>query len=272
MKGEGSTRVVLVTHLNPDLDACMAMWLMTRYVFAEREHRFRFIPVGSERKAINATGREQIVYVDTGGGKYDHHDTSDYVCTASLIAEDYSIWTPAIREMIEYTLAVDHGKVLDADVRSFDLVNIIEGLNKIHSNSPELVLEIVLSCLDAVHTSLSDSLEAKEHLKHAIYFDSRWGKGIGIVSSNPKTRYLAHRRGFQVYVYVDPIHGYRGFMAPGDSDVDFGSLFETLREVEPEADWFLHSSKQLLLCGSRKAPDRNLSSLSLEQMIDLVRR
>jgi len=271
MESEETKGVVLVTHLNPDLDACTAVWLLTRYVFPESEYQYEFVPVGPERKAINTAERERIIYIDTGGGRYDHHATSDYVCAASLIAKDYSIRDPAATEMIEYALAVDHGKVVGADVGSFDLVNIIEGLNKLYPDSPKLVLEVTLSCLDAVHTNLSDLLEAEEYLKRATFFKTEWGKGVGVVTSNMKTRYLAHRRGFEVFVYVDPEHGYRGFMAPGNSKADFSAIYREIVELEPGADWFLHSSKQLLLCGSSKAPDKRPSSLSLEQMIDLVR-
>lgn len=269
---EETSRTVLVTHFNPDLDACTAVWLLTRYVLQEEEVRYEFVPVGTERKVLSTHRRERVIYIDTGGGKYDHHGTSDYVCAASLVAGKHSLRDPAVAEMVKYALAVDHGEVLASDVGAFDLLNVLEGLNKLHPDDPELVLKLTLSCLDAIHLSLSDLIDAREDLKRGIPFRTEWGKGIALTTSNRQTRYLAHRSGFEVFVYIDPDRGFRGFMAPGGSEVDFTSVYERITEVEPDADWFLHSSKQLLLCGSSKAPGKRLSSLSLEEMVDLVRR
>jgi len=271
-KADETSRTVLVTHFNPDLDACTAVWLLTRYVLQEEDIRYEFVPVGTGRQVLSTHSRERLIYVDTGGGKYDHHATSEYVCAASLVAREHSLRDPAVAKMVEYALAVDHGEVLASDVGAFDLLNILEGLNKLHPDDPELVLKLTLSCLDAIHVTLSDLIEAREDLKRGIPFETELGKGIALVTSNRQARYLAHRSGFEVFVYIDPDRGFRGFMAPGESQVDFTSVYRRIVEIEPHADWFLHSSKQLLLCGSSKAPGKRLSSLSLEEMIDVLRR
>jgi hypothetical protein len=264
-------RVTIVSHLSPDLDSCTAVWLLTRFPYLGYNHVFKFVPVGSKLYISKNKSQQVIIHVDTGGGEFDHHDKSDYVCAASLVAEKYSISTPGINELVAYTLAVDHGKIFNSDIGRFDILRIIEGLNKILPDKPKEVLEIVLSCLDAIYANLSDAYDAPKYLEDAIYFDTLWGRGAGVISSNSEVRYLAHRQGIKVFVFVDPMYGYRGFMAPGDSKVDFSSLAAKLKKIEPEADWFLHSSKQLLLCGSKKAPNKKLSSLSLDQMIQFIK-
>jgi hypothetical protein len=262
---------IIVTQTNPDLDACMSIWLLTRFAFPGIEYELRFLPVGKRMTEDVVSGRE-VIYVDTGGSKYDHHHTSEYVCAASLVADDLELKeNEAIARMIRYTLKVDHGQLFNIDVSDFDLINVIEGMNIMYAKNPKTTVIKLLECLDAVYRSLLREIEAEGEIKRIIVFDTKWGRGAALSSSNKFVRYLCHRKGYIIFIYVDPVKGYRGFTAPGDSGVDFSIIYERVRNIEPDADWFLHSSKELLLCGSAKAPDRKLSSLTLEQMISLVR-
>lgn len=271
-KSNQREKLVFVTHHNPDLDACMAIWLLKRFAFRKEDSVLKFVPMGKKLASSEAEKGNKIIYVDTSGGKYDHHDTKEYVCAASLVMEDLGLNSNlAIKRMVKYALATDHGKISSVDVNNFDLVNALEGLNELYYDHPEVIVKTILPCLDGIYESLKHQIEAEEEFKKAIVFKTKWGKGAGVISPNRKVRYLAHRKGFQVFIYINPAYGYRGFTAPGNSDVDFSELFEKLRSIEPEADWFLHSGKKLLLCGSGKAPDKKLSSLVLEKMIDLVK-
>jgi hypothetical protein len=272
-KRRNKRKIILATHLNPDLDACMAIWLLKKFAFAGEECILRFVPMHGELPPMEIAEVDEVIYIDTSGGKYDHHNIADEnICAASLVMKDLSLENDiAIKRMVEYTLRVDHGKIFSTDVSAFDLINTIEGLNKVHRHNPELVVHIIESCLDGIYASLRQIIEAEKKLENVIVFKTKWGEGAGVMSSNPKVRYLAHRRGFKVFIYVDSVKSFRGYTAPGDSDVDFTDLFKKLKDIEPEADWFLHSSKKLLLCGSGKAPDRRLSSLSLEQMVNLIK-
>lgn len=265
-------RNIFVTHYNPDLDACMGIWLFTHFIFPKEKYILRFVPMGGKLSFKEVRKKDNVIYIDTSGGKYDHHHTGDYVCATSLVMEDFTLGKdPAIKRMVEYALAVDHGKISSVNVNDFDLVNTIEGLNRLYFNNPEFVVNIIMSCLDGIYTNMKQLIEAEKELERAVVFDTKWGKGAGIVSSNPKIRHLAHRNGLKIFLHINPIHGYRGFSAPGGSNVDFNDLYERIKGAEPEADWFLHSSKELLLCGSAKARDRKLSSLSLEDMIEIVK-
>ena len=265
-------RIVFVTHYNPDLDGCVAIWLLKKFGFPQAEHIIKFVPMGGKLPCEEVRNGDEVIYVDTSGGKYDHHETEEYVSSASMAMKEVAPTNDvAIERMVDYALAVDHGKVLNTDVSTFDLVNIIEGLNRVQHREPGVVVDIVICCLDGIYRSLTELIEAERELEKAVFFTTRWGKGAGAVTSNRKTRYLAHRQGIKVFVYVDEVSGYRGFTASGDSPVDFSVLAERIRGLEPEADWYLHTSRRLLLCGSGKAPNRKLSSMPLERMIDLVK-
>jgi len=265
-------KLVIVTHVNPDLDSCLAIWLIKRFVFPNKEIIIKFVSMNEKIPPSEVKNGYEVIYVDTGHGKYNHHNTSKYVCAASLVMKDFTLEkNEAIKNMVNYALIIDHGKNLNKEVSDFDLINVIEGLNNIYKQNPEMVVEKCIYFLDGIYYSLKQKIVAEKELEKAITFKTKWGKGIGITTSNPKVRYLAHKKGYKVFINVDPIYKYRSFLSPGNSDVDYSELYEKIKKIEPNSEWFLHSSKQLLLCGSKKAPNKKLSNLSLQQMINLLK-
>jgi hypothetical protein len=62
-----------------------------------------------------------------------------------------------------------------------------------------------------------------------------------------------------------------GIAARSRSNVDLTPVYRDLRRIEPDADWYLHPSKRLLLCGTAKAPPRVPSKLSLEELVGVLR-
>ena len=60
----------IVTHINPDLDAITSVWLLVRFGGTDfRDASFSFVPAGERLGKED----EQVVHVDTGLGKFDHH-------------------------------------------------------------------------------------------------------------------------------------------------------------------------------------------------------
>lgn len=257
----------IVTQLSPDLDACLSVWLLRRFGgFADAE--LGFVSTGNR---LPEEKDKQTIYVDTSGGKYDHHHTNEPVCAASLVLQDLKLESDqALKRLVDFTILVDHGLLMDTDLGNFNLVHIMHGLNRIFADAPEKVVEISGYVFDSLYAYLSDDIQAQAVFEKAVGFETRWGPGIGVVTSNRQVRYLAHQRGYKVYVHVDPQTGFRGFESPGGSGVDFTEIYERIRQIEPDADWFLHSSKELLLCGSPKAPDKKLSNLPLKSLVSLV--
>ena len=142
---------IYVTHYNPDLDSCMGIWLLTRYVYSNEDYKIQFVSVGEAITKDNGN----YINVDTGGGLFDHHDTNKNVCASSLIMEYYGLDTDnAIKELVNYVLKIDHGYIFDTQVSDFHLLNVIEGLNNMSQKEPHHVVEIVLSSLDGIHNSL----------------------------------------------------------------------------------------------------------------------
>ncbi len=255
----------IVTQFSPDLDACLSVWLLRRFGgYADAE--VRFVSTGSR-----LPDDSDVIYVDTSGGKYDHHDTNERVCAASLVLHDLKLESDeALRQLVEFAILIDHGLLMDKDLGRFNVVHMVYGLNRIYPNSPEKVVEVSSRVFDSLYAHLWDEIRAADDFEGAIRFETKWGSGVGVETSNRQVRYLAHYRGFRVFVFVDPKTGFRGFQSPGGSGVDFTETYERLRQLEPGADWFLHASKELLLCGSAKAPEKRLSGLSLRELVALI--
>ncbi len=125
----------IVTQLNPDLDACMSVWLLRRFG-GYKEADLAFVSTGDR---LPSDGIERVIYVDTSGGKYDHHDTNARVCAASLVLQDLNLDSDAaaLKELVEFAVLVDHGLLMDKELSRFNLVHIVYGLNQVYRQSPE---------------------------------------------------------------------------------------------------------------------------------------
>ena len=267
----GFRKIMLVTHVEPDLDSCLGTWILKKFIFPNEQCVIRFVSMGEKLPDSETDEADGVFYVDTSGGKYDHHGTNEYVCAASLIMAEHGLKdNPILKRMVSYALLVDHGRVFEGDVSDFDILNVINGMNRLYPDNPGFVVELIWNCFEAIYTSLENSVSAEEEIRQCMTFDTKWGKGCAIESSNKYVRYIAHRRGYVVFVYINPSSGFRGFMAPGDSEVDFSEIYNKIKLMEPEAYWFLHESKQLLLCGSHKAPHKKLSNLSLRELVSVL--
>jgi hypothetical protein len=259
-------KTTLVTHLHPDLDGLLGLWILIRFGGVS-DYQLAFVPVGTR-----LDGDDTALHVDTGLGEFDHHQTSDDTCSAKLVYERVfrGRTDAAVAELVNFALLTDWYRDPDKTNDPFGLNSAIEGLNELEPKRPERVAESTFQILDALHASLTVQLEAQRETAKGRPFDSRFGPAFAIESSNPHVRELAYRAGARVFVFVDPIDGYRGYKARSQDGVDFTDLFHEVSAREPDADWFLHSSKELLLCGSAKAPDRRLSKLSLDELAALI--
>jgi hypothetical protein len=260
-------RWMIVTHASPDLDCIVATWLLKRFG-GMSDSPIEFVRFSDPiPKAL-----KNAVFVDIGGGDLDHHQRTDFVSSATLVLEKLSLQhNPALSRLADIARKIDHG-IFDSDSQGvLNLVNIIAGLNKIHPDDPSQVMSIALECLDAIYLQETEAASFDKELQKAVTFSTRWGPGIALTTTRRGIRHYCHRKGFPIFVYLDPLRDYRGFAAPGGRGVDFSEIYEKLRRIEPQAEWYLHFTKDLLICGSDKAANRHLSKLSLKEMIALVR-
>jgi len=258
---------MIVTHKKPDFDSIVAIWMLKRFCAMENDDVI-FIEFNKQLKSKY----NEAIYVDIGGGEFDHHHRKDFVSAATLVLEKFNLQQNSVlKRLADIARRIDHGLTDNSTRRIINLINIIDGLNKLYPDDPTKVMTIVFDCLDAIYKKASQSIHFKEEFLKGVKFRSKWGRGIGLETHNTEIRGYCHRKGYIIFVYVDPVTNYRGFAAPGGKGIDFSGVYKKLKSIEPDAEWYLHFSKDLLICGSNKAVNNKLSKLSLHELIDLVK-
>lgn len=296
---------VIVTHTAPDWDAITSVWLIKRYLEGWQDAEVRFVPAGTRLEGTQPTdtvekvGEDEIIHVDTGLGPLDHHQTSDLTVSAASRVWDYvqenspefqdhdaekkNGKREALSKLVELVVGIDHfQEVFWADPSAwhheFSLLGLLEGLELERPNEDRYYVEFGMKCLDAVLHDFENRLWAEEEIKGSgKEFDTRYGKAIAFEVINDAVIKIAQKMGYVIVIRKDPRKGYVRIKArPTDqkdpkSNIDLTPVYEKLLKLDPEATWFLHVSKKMLLNGSTKNPTMKPSKLSLDELIEAVR-
>src|SRR3989344_1403199 len=107
---------LIVTHHHPDLDGAFASWLLVRFLKDEfGGATFAFVPAGRTYKDKPVDADPHVVHVDTGLGRFDHHDTKREKLSASSLVLDFIIQQQphlkndaALRTMCDFVTEIDH--------------------------------------------------------------------------------------------------------------------------------------------------------------------
>ena len=78
----------IVTHIGPDLDAITSIWLAKTFLPAWEEASLAFVPAGSTLEGKPPDDNPEILHVDTGFGRFDHHQTNADTCASILVYEE----------------------------------------------------------------------------------------------------------------------------------------------------------------------------------------
>lgn len=301
---------IIVTHRSPDLDAITSVWLIRTFLPGWEEARVRFVSAGEKFKeakgkdVIEVIGEEEVIHVDTGLTPLDHHQTDSNEISAASLTWDYikthnpaissdlskhkeTKWKhreEAIRRMIRIVVDIDHFQEVfwteaESDRNEFNLAAIIDGLKLQKPNQDKYYVEFVGKCLDSILHSFENKVWAEEEIKEkGIEFQTSFGKGLGVESLNDTVIKLGQKRGFVLVIRKDPRKGYvRIKTIPqkrGENlgkEVDLTNLYNVLKKKDPNATWFLHVSKKMLLNGSPKSGKMVASSLSLTDIIETIK-
>jgi len=280
---------IIVTHMNPDLDALTSVWLIKRFgPNGWQDAQVKFIPAGSTYKGQKVDSDPDILHVDVGLGKFDHHQSSDKnLCGAKLVLD----WlvrdskqfkeNEALLRLVEVVRDIDWAGFLkypDAQKDHYSFLffehGIIGGWQKKFRNQPDKHLEWGLIVLDGIYENLKSKIEAEEILKKgAIKFKTSWGQGIGANTGVFGFVTVAQARGFPIVVSKHPktghvrIHAFRI-----DGKIDLSGVWEILKHRDPQATWFLHSSKKMILNGSKTNPNMIPTKLTLEEVIEVLKK
>ena len=266
----------IVTHMNPDLDAVTSVWLFKRFGGPEFEDaNVAFVPSGTTFKDMPVDSDLDIIHVDTGLGRLDHHQNNDYTCAAEKVFNYLKLSDPALRRLIDLVVMVDHAKDLEWEDSAHDkwelwLPAILTGYRLLHPEQYERHLTFGISALDGTYRSLQAKVEAEYELRKGTEFQSRWGKAIACLTYNDTVLDVGIRCGYVLVARKDPGKGYVRITGSSKESVDLSAALAKFLQVDPNASWYLHPSKVLLRNGSTKNPKMRPTSLTLDKIVEVL--
>jgi hypothetical protein len=244
---------------------------------------------------IEKLGEDEVIHVDTGLGPLDHHQTQDVNVSAASLAWDYvsseikksgngfsAEHAEAISRIVKVIVDTDHFKEVfwpeaDADRYELSFLGLLDGLKYEKPDQDMLYLEFGIQCLNAWTAGFENRIWAEKEIREkGIKFETRFGSGMGFDTINDTVLKLAQKMGYVLVVRKDPRKGYVRIKAlPSTSEVkgaDLTLIYEQLKKIDPDATWFLHVSKKMLLNGSPKNPKMRPSKLSLGDIIKVIKK
>jgi hypothetical protein len=264
------TPLTIVGHLSPDLDCLTAIWILMRFGPA-KDADLQFVPAGRTWQDQPVDSDPRVIHVDTGGGRFDHHHTPDPTLSAAeLVRRVVAPDDEALRRLVDQVTRIDHAEYRPGHV-FFNITDLIAGYNALYPNRPHHVAQAMLANLDAWYEHEVRQLRFEQAFQNRLEFETPWGLGIAVHTTDGGSSRLAFNYGAVLFAYRDR-RGYMGVTAQRRSNVDLAPVYETLRQCDSQADWYLHPSHRLLLCDTPKSPPRHASRLSLEELVEIIRR
>lgn len=263
----------LVTHINPHLDDICSIWLFKKYHPDFKDAKVEFISA-SHNKADQESGDK--IFVGTGGGRFDEHKEGLDTCAGSLVYESLKEQgllpkdqqtQQALEKLIKWNLLIDTGKAASYQFDEFSVQSFI----RTKDNSPQTsnksvelgkeILDRVLEVLKRKEQSLIDWGKRKE-------FETKLGKSYAVVSETIDREFCREQDG-KLFLMYDPKFKSVQFFGP---DVDLETIYRKVKELDPQASWFLHQSHHMVICGSSSAPESKPTKLSFEQLIEVAKQ
>lgn len=272
----------IVTHLSPDLDAIASVWLIKKYLPGWDSAQIKFVPSGTTLDGQLHDSSKNIIHVDTGLGKFDHHQTTDYTSATKLVYK-YLIGKDlletkeikAVEKIVEYVNSTDHFAEVfypepDSDRYDFMIRQLIDGLKVINRDEIKLI-EIVFQLLEASLIVFKNKVSAEEEIKNGFVFRSYLGKSLAIETKNEEAVKLALKKGFSLVVRRHPEVGFTRIKTLPDNKYTLKPIYEKILTKDKKGSWFFHISEHMLLNGSSGNPKLIPTSLSLNMIIEIIK-
>lgn len=254
-------------------------------------------------ETVETVDDAEVIHTDTGMGPLDHHQTLDDSICATSLAFDYALKhekenglsaskpkREALQRIVKYVVDDDHFQEVfyqnpSSDVYELSIVGLIHGIKLLYPKDDTTTLNFGMELLDAALHEMESKVHAEKELKeNGIKFHTRWGEGIAIETGNDAVLKLAQTLGYVLSVRKDPETSSiriktrparrRGRDFPEGVfehvDIDLTPVYEKLKKMDPEATWYLHVSKRMLLNGSSKNPTMQGTKLTLSEVIEVL--
>lgn len=273
---------IIITHINPDLDAICSVWLLRKFDKDFTDASVVFVPAGETYQDIPADSDSNVVHVDTGHGEFDHHQTSDYTCAAELIFNKLKSrlkqleTDEALPRLIKVVKEIDHfkncfWKEATSDYFEFFAEDILSGLKAASKADDSRVIGLGSLMLNGIYQSLKIKVEAEKEIENGWEFETKWGKAIACETGNGEVEKLGLKMGYKISVRKDDEVGILRIKARPENGIDLTDVSEKIKQKDPDASWFLHSSKRMFFNGSTKNPNFKKTTLQLNEVVEILK-
>ena len=272
----------IVTHLSPDLDAIASVWLVKKFLTGWEKAQIKLVPTGTTLDNNLPDSNKDIIHVDTGLGKFDHHQTNEYSSATKLVYKyllkedliDVKDIKP-IEKIVEYVNSTDHFAEVfyfepDSDRYDFMIRQLVDGLKVINRDETKFI-EIIFQLLEAVSIVFKNKISAEEEIKNGFVFQSYLGKSLAIETKNEETIKLALKKGFSLVVRRHPDVGFTRIKTLPDKKLSLRPVYEKIIKIDKKGSWFFHISGHMLLNGSSGNPKLIPTPLSLNKIIEIIK-
>lgn len=266
----------LITHARPHIDDVMALWLLTSFHPDFAKASIDFIQKGVKQAPVP----EGAIAIGIGGGQFDEHK-GDIGESATSLVWKWLQSEPSVRlseleksaldRLVGWVHREDLGELKTLPGWEWSVTVPVEYSFDLFAGDNQRVYAFGAQILSVTFGYYKSIAQLDLDWDKRVEFETQWGKGVALESAASGLSEKAWSAGAVMVIQINPIEGQRQFRAKQTSSVDFSETYEKVRASEPEATWFLHHEKRMLLCGSRSTgTDFVPSKLTLQQMIDLV--
>lgn len=272
----------IVIHPSVDLDCIAASWLIKRNFPGWDEAQIEFIPYEGLWEDVGVDSNPDVLYVDVGRGKFDHHQLDAFTSATKLVYEHAfengfldQKSVNALGRLVTLVNEIDHfaeWNYPDAASDRWDLAifQIIGGLKQ-KGYKDLAIIDTIYSCLDGSLQLLKNKIRAEDEIKKGYVFESKWGKTLCMNTGNDEAMRLAQKTGYTMVVTKNPDDGNARIKTVPLPQLDLKPLYEKIVEKDTKGSWFLHVGRHMLLNGSKKKPGYVPTPLSLQQLIEIIK-
>ncbi len=289
------SKQLIVTHHAPDLDAVASTWLLKK--FDQKKYadaKISFVNPGEtiSLDRANELGFElhNVVHVDTGLGRFDHHqpERGKQRITATSLVYDYLISLQptlekdeALAILVDFVTQVDHFEEIywpeaESYRYSFMIHDLIRGIEFSDPHNDDSQMQFGLQALNYAYASLVQQVKAREIITQkgeSFEFNNHGHlvKSLAISTRNDDTLKIAQKQGYELVVRKDSKKGHIRIKVRPDSNIVLNELYKVVISKDHQATWFYHQSGKMLINGSRKHNNQKPSSLSLNEIVTLIK-
>ncbi|QQG43017.1 MAG: hypothetical protein HYW45_02280 [Candidatus Daviesbacteria bacterium] len=262
----------LITHINPHLDDIAAIWLFKKFSPDLKEVKIEFVSatVGNQSQ----TESSEQIFIGVGRGKFDEHKGDLEDCATSLVWKEIKqhvsdkIAKLALEDIVEWVRLGDLGRLPTQQYGDFSVPAFIRPTDNSEDSSRKAV-ELGEEILDRILEVQKRKQRSLADWQNRVEFTSKFGKTCAVESAFVNRGFCDSQEG-ELFLMYDPKSLSTQYYTPV-MEIDLEPIYKKLKEVDPNASWYLHQSHHMVICGSGSAPDAKQTKLTFEQLIEVVK-